>query len=168
MKLPLQSALKAFSLLKKKQDVIGIDIGTYAIKLVCLKGSPGQWSLVRWSVIPYGEDLPLDTPLMDRRSQAVAALQDYLRTADLPIKKVATSVSGNSVIVRYVKMAKMPAAELAKSLKFEAEPYIPFNIEEVNLGFSILGEIVEEGQSQMETALVAAKTDSSDRRRERL
>ncbi len=168
MKLPLQSALKAFSFFKKKQDVIGIDIGTYAIKLVCLKGSPGQWSLVRWSVIPYGEDLPLDTPLMDRRSQAVAALQDYLRTADLPIKKVATSVSGNSVIVRYVKMAKMPAAELAKSLKFEAEPYIPFNIEEVNLGFSILGEIVEEGQSQMETVLVAAKKDSVDLRVEML
>ena len=53
MKLPLQSALKAFSFFKKKREVLGIDIGTYAIKLAYLKGNPGQWSLVRWSVIPY-------------------------------------------------------------------------------------------------------------------
>jgi len=162
MKLPLQSAFKSFSFFKKKRDLIGIDIGTHAIKLVFLKGSPGQWSLVRWGVIPYGEDIPLETPLTERRPQAVAALQNYLRTADFPTKKVATSVSGNAVIVRYVKMAKMPPAELSKSLKFEAEPYIPFNIEEVNLGFSILGDVIEEGQTQMETVLVAVKKDSVD------
>jgi type IV pilus assembly protein PilM len=164
MKLPLQSALNALSFFKKKRDVLGIDIGTFAIKLAYLKGGPGQWSLVRWSVIPYGEELPLDTPLIDRRAQAVVALQNYLKTAELPINRVATSVSGNAVIVRYVKMAKMPVEELSKSLKFEAEPYIPFNIEEVNLGFSILGDVIEEGQTQMETVLVAAKKDSVDLR----
>src|SRR5437870_5114580 len=98
MNIPLQSLLRPFSFLKRKRDLIGIDIGTHAIKIVYLKGSPGQWSLVRWGVIPYGEDIPLDTPLMDRRNQAVEALQNYLRTAELPLKKVATSVSGNAVI----------------------------------------------------------------------
>src|SRR5262250_1513752 len=110
-------ALKGFNFLKRKQDLIGIDIGTYAIKLVCLKRTASQWSLVRWGIIPYADDIPLDTPLIDRRS--------------------------HSVIVRYVKMAKASPSELAKSIKFEAEPYIPFNIEEVNLSFSILGETTE-------------------------
>jgi Tfp pilus assembly PilM family ATPase len=73
----------------------------------------------------------LDTPLIDRRSQAVMALQNYLRTSDFPTKKAVTSVSGNSVIVRYVKMAKTSPAELAQSIKFEAEPYIPFNIDHI-------------------------------------
>jgi len=155
-------ALKSLNFFKKKHDLIGVDIGTHAIKLACLKKSSGQWSLVRWGMIPYGEDIPLDTPLVDRRSQAVAALQTYLRTAEFPTKKVVTSVCGNSVIVRYVKMTKMPAAELAKSIKFEAEPYIPFNIEDVNLGFSIIGESMEEGQAQMETVLVACKKDVVD------
>ena len=168
MQIPLQAVLKALSLFKKKRDLIGIDIGTHAIKLVYLKGSAGQWSLVRWGVIPYGEEIPLDTPLIDRRSQAIAALQNYLKSAEFPVKRVATSISGNSVIVRYVKMAKMPPVELSKSLKFEAEPYIPFNIEDVNLGFSILGDIIEEGQAQMETVLVAAKKDSVDLRVEML
>jgi type IV pilus assembly protein PilM len=162
MQIPLQAFSKAFSFFKRKRDLIGVDIGTHAIKLVCLKGSPGSWSLVKWAMIPYGEDIPLDTPLMDRRTQAVSALQNYLQNSDISIKKAATSVSGNAVIVRYVKMSKMPPGELSKSLKFEAEPYIPFNIEEVNLGFSILGDVIEEGQTQMETVLVAAKKDSVD------
>src|SRR5882672_9530173 len=164
-------ALKGFNfmnLLRKKQDVIGIDIGTHALKLVCLKKTGSQWSLVSWGIIPYADDIPLDTPLSDRRSQAVMALQNYLRTADLPSKKVVSSVSGNAVIVRYVKMAKTSPAELAKSIKFEAEPYIPFNIEEVNLSFSILGETNENGQAQMDTVLVAAKKDSVDLRVELL
>jgi type IV pilus assembly protein PilM len=157
-------ALKGLNFLKRKQDLIGIDIGTCTIKLVCLKKSGSQWSLVRWGIIPYAEEIPLDTPLIDRRMQAVSALQNYLRSADFPTKKAVTSVSGNSVIVRYVKMAKTSASELAKSIKFEAEPYIPFNIDEVNLGFSILGDVVENGQTQMETVLVAAKKDSVDLR----
>jgi type IV pilus assembly protein PilM len=161
--MPLQ-ALKNLNFLRKKADLIGVDIGTHAIKLVCLKKSGDQWTLVRWGMIPYGEEIPLDTPLMDRRPQAVAALQSYLRTADFPSKKAVSSVSGNSVIVRYVKMAKTTPEELAKNIRFEAEPYIPFNIEDVNLGFSILGDVVEDGQTQVETVLVAAKRDSVDLR----
>lgn len=157
-------ALKGLRFFGKKQDLIGIDIGTCTIKLVCLKKSGSQWSLVRWGIIPYADDIALDTPLIDRRAQAVMALQNYLRTSDFPTKKAVTSVSGNSVIVRYVKMAKTSVSELAKSIKFEAEPYIPFNIDEVNLSFSVLGDVVENGQTQMETVLVAAKKDSVDLR----
>src|ERR1039457_1394232 len=98
--------LKGLNFLKKKHDLIGVDIGTHAIKLVCLRKTASQWSLIRWGIIPYGEDIALDTPLVDRRSQASLALQNYLRTADFPSKRAAASVSCNSVIVRYVKMAK--------------------------------------------------------------
>src|ERR1051326_2566468 len=161
-------ALKGLKFLRRKQDLIGIDIGTHAIKLVCLHKNGSQWSLIRWGIIPYADDIPLDTPLAERRSQASVALQNYLRTADFPSKKAVASVSGNSVIVRYVKMAKTSATDLAKSIKFEAEPYIPFNIEEVNLSFSILGETTENGQPQMETVLVAAKKDAVDLRIEML
>src|ERR1039457_6782427 len=115
--------LKGLKFLKKKHDLIGVDIGTHAIKLVCLRRTGSQWSLVRWGIIPYGEEIPLDTALADRRSQAAASLQNYLRTADFQTKRAAASVSGNSVIVRYVKMAKSSPEELAKSIKFEAEPY---------------------------------------------
>src|ERR1044072_3092344 len=127
----MKLSLHSLNIFRKKQDIIGIDIGTHSIKVVGLKGSSGQWSLTRWKVIPYGEDIPLDTPLIDRRAQAAAALQPYLTSEGLPSTQVATSVPGNAVIVRYVKMAKMPPDVLSQSIRFEAEPYIPFNIEDV-------------------------------------
>lgn len=160
---PLQ-LIKSLKFLKRKQDLLGVDIGTHSIKLVHLRQMGGLMTLSRWGVIPYGEDIPFDTAFIDRRNQALTALQSYLKTADFPTNKVATSISGNSVIVRYVKMAKMTPEDLSKSIKFEAEPYIPFNIEDVNLSFSILGDVVEDGQPQMETLLVAAKKDSVDLR----
>ena len=158
----LLQAAKKLSFLKRKTELVGVDIGTHSTKIVSLKRSSNGWTLNRWGVLPYGEDIPLDTPLAERRPSAVAALQAYLKANPILSKKVATSISGNSVIVRYVKMAKMSPAELSKALKFEAEPYIPFNIDDVNLSFSILGEVIEEGQPQLETVLVAAKKDSVD------
>lgn len=167
MQLSLQS-LKDLNFLKRKQDLLAVDFGTHAIKILCLKKTGAQWSIVNWAVIPYAEDIPLDTPLIDRKPQALMALQNYLRTTNLPTKKAVTSVCGNAVIVRYVKLNKMSREDLSKSIRFEAEPYIPFNIDDVNLSFSILGDVFEDGQAQMEAVLVAAKRDSVDLRVELL
>jgi type IV pilus assembly protein PilM len=81
-------------------------------------------------------------------------------------KAASISVSGNSVIVRYVKLPKLSRAELEQTIQFEAEPYIPFAIPEVNMGFHILGDTVEDGQPKMETVLVAAKKELIDQRLE--
>ncbi|UPT76173.1 MAG: type IV pilus assembly protein PilM [Elusimicrobiota bacterium] len=77
----------------------------------------------------------------------------------MKVKEVATALSGNSVIVRYVKFPRLTKNELMSTLATEAEPFIPFDINEVQLGFHILAEIVEDGQKKMETVLVAAKRD---------
>ncbi len=161
MRISLQS-LKGLNFLKRKQDLVGVDIGTHSIKVISLKKSGGHWSINRWAVIPYADEIPLDTPLIDRKPQAEAALQQFFKTTEMPSKKAATSVCGNAVIVRYVKMNKMSREDLSKSIRFEAEPYIPFNIDDVNLSFSILGDVFEDGQSQMEAVLVAAKRDAVD------
>ena len=59
--------------------------------------------------------------IADPSALLIIVRENYLRTADFPTKKAVTSVSGNSVIVRYVKMAKSSPSELAKS-KTEGEP----------------------------------------------
>jgi len=156
--------LKKFNFLNRPKALVGIDIGSQAIKVVHLKKSGDRWTLLKWSVIPYSDENGPDAGLGERRDHVVSALQNYLKTAAFPSKKTATSISGNFVIVRYVKMAKMMKSDLAKSLKFEAEPYIPFNIDEVSLGFHVIGDVVEDGQVQMDTVIVAAKRDAVDLR----
>ena len=70
----------------------------------------------------------------------------------------------NFVIVRYVKFPKMSPDELSKSLRFEAEEFIPFDISDVYLSAELIRDIEEEGQPKMEAVLVAAKRDVVDAR----
>ncbi|HOW27210.1 MAG TPA: type IV pilus assembly protein PilM [Elusimicrobiota bacterium] len=143
----------------KAKDLLGVDLGSTAIKIIQLKGSPGRWSLVRWAYLPLPNAGP-DVGAPERKTQAVNLLKEFVIKQKKNAPKAASfSVSGNSVIVRYVKFPKMAKDDLAKTIQFEAEPYIPFSIPEVNIGFHIIGDVVDEGQKKMETILVAAKKD---------
>lgn len=143
----------------KSKDAVGVDLGSTSVKIVQLKGSPGRWKLHRCAHLPLPNSGP-EVPAPERRTQAVALLKDFLHKQKGAISKNAVfSVSGNSVIVRFVKFPKMSRDDLAKMIVIEAEPYIPFSIPEVNLDFHILGDVVEEGQKKMETILVAAKKE---------
>ena len=53
-------------------------------------------------------------------------------------KDVAASLSGNAVIVKKISLPVMTDAELAESIYWEAEQYIPFDIQDVNLDYQIL------------------------------
>jgi type IV pilus assembly protein PilM len=73
---------------------------------------------------------------------------------------VALSVSGHAVIVKKIMLPPMSEDELAESIKWEAEQYIPFDINDVNMDFHIL-ETTEglDGKGQMSVLLVAVKKD---------
>ena len=158
----LAEALKEFRFDKlrlKAKDAIGVDLGSTSIKVVQLKGSGGRWKLLRCAHLPLPNAGP-DVAAPERRAQAVGLLKDYVRKQKGVLAKGAVvSVSGNSVIVRFVKFPKMSRDDLSKMIVIEAEPYIPFSIPEVNLDFQILGDVVEEAQKKMETILEAAKKE---------
>ncbi|MBI5882730.1 MAG: type IV pilus assembly protein PilM [Elusimicrobia bacterium] len=138
-------------------DVLGVDVGNYAIKCAWIKADGGSLRLKAWGHMPL--DVKPDATLEQKKAQTINALKAFLIEKGVPIREAATAVSGNSVIVRYVKFPKLTRAELQSTLATEAEPFIPFDINEVQLGFHILADIVEEGQKKMETVLVAAKKE---------
>lgn len=139
------------------KDVVGIDVGSYAVKLVLFKSEAGVCQLKAWGHIPLGAKA--DAGPDEKKSAVINALRALFIEKGIKIKEAATSLSGNAVIVRYVKFPRLTRAELMSTLATEAEPFIPFDINEVQLGFHILSEIVEDGQKKMETVLVAAKRE---------
>ena len=74
------------------------------------------------------------------------------------IKDAASSVSGNSVIIRKISLAAMSAEALEDEIQWEAEQYIPFDINDVNIDFQML-EPDENDPSKMFVLLVASKKD---------
>jgi type IV pilus assembly protein PilM len=81
-----------------------------------------------------------------------------LVTAVTKTKDVVTSVSGHSVIVKKITLPLMTESELEESIQWEAERHIPFDINDVNIDFQIVG-YGSENPDLMDVILVAAKKD---------
>ncbi len=144
-------------ILGKKKNVIGLDIGTSSIKLVELSEGKTGYRLQSLGISPLPPEAIVDGALMDSVT-IIDAIKELVRSAKTKTKEVVTSVSGHSVIVKKVTLPFMSRAELEESIKWEAERYIPFDINDVNLDFQILGT-ESENPEVMDVLLVAAKKD---------
>lgn len=143
-----------------KKDIVGIDIGSSAVKIVRLRESRGTYHLENIGILPIDPETIVDNTIMDSPA-VVTAIQSLLGAMKIKSKRVASSVSGHSVIIRKISLPLMTEAELESSIQWEAEQYIPFDISEVNIDFQILGPDAKD-PSQMNVLLVAAKKDFVD------
>ena len=144
------------------KSIVGLDIGTSSVKAVQLKFSGSQWQVVSMGMAEIPKD-SLENKNQDaQRSVLIETIKRVLKESGVKTKKVVTSLSGDSVIIRYVKLPFMTADELRGAISREAEQYIPLNIDQVVLDFQILGETQEDGQRKLDVLLVAAKVDVVD------
>jgi type IV pilus assembly protein PilM len=143
----------------KTQPLFGLDIGSNSIKIAQLTETKTGLRLEKFGLKPLASELIVDGTVMDQGG-VVDSLRELLAEQSMAIKDVAISVSGHSVIVKKISLPTMTESELEQSIRWEAEQYIPFDVDDVNLDFHILGEAEgAEGQNQMNVLLVAAKKD---------
>ena len=153
----------------KKNQLVGLDIGSHAIKLVEIEDSKKGKILKNFGVIGLPQDAIVEGAIkeMEIVSSAIKTLYKNLKIKN---KNVVTSISGYSVIVKKISIQKRAEAELDASIQDEAEQYIPFDINDVNLDYEILSPPDEEGAEKkaegekaerglMDVMLVAAKKD---------
>lgn len=144
-------------LFQRKKDILGIDIGSSSVKLVQLKPQKGGYSLVNMGVVSLPPEAIVDNALMDSPS-IVDAIRNLVKSLSIKEKEIACSVSGNSVIIRKILLPSMPPEELEDQIQWEAEQYIPFDINDVNIDFQLLAND-EHDVSKMNVLLVASKKD---------
>ena len=156
--------------LSKRSQVIGIDIGSHSIKLVQLLQKKKQFELMNVGIINLPEDT-FEDGMTENPNLVSEALKQLISSEKIKTKYAVTSVSGESVVIKKINVPEMSEEELAESIKLEAEQYIPFDINDVNIDFTILGsaekeqdEDSEETGTQMEVLLVAAKKDIIEQR----
>ena len=145
--------------LGKSKAVIGLDIGSSAVKAVELKQVGKGWKVVAFGIQPVPPDSIVDGAIID--GAAVAdSIRRVFENKHFKTKEVAASLSGNAVIVKKIKLPVMTEAELAESIYWEAEQYIPFDIQDVNLDYQILDAgTSDEAGGTMDVLLVAAKKE---------
>jgi type IV pilus assembly protein PilM len=138
------------------KNLVGVDIGTSAIKVCQLKETRKGLMLQRLGIGALPAQTIVDGQVMDP-SSVIEALQRVFHDAKIRQKEIAISVSGQSVIIRKISVPMMTAAELDEQIHWEAEQHIPFDIKDVQVDYQVLRKRAE--VSQMDLLLVAAKRD---------
>ncbi|PYR89299.1 MAG: pilus assembly protein PilM [Acidobacteria bacterium] len=143
---------------RKAKALVGLDIGSSAVKAVELKSAGKVYKVTGFGSEPIPPDSIVDGAIID--AAAVAdAIRRLFDTRGIKTKEVAASLSGNAVIVKKITLPVMTEAELAESIYWEAEQYIPFDIQDVNLDYQILDKGDASGGKTMDVLLVAAKKE---------
>ena len=142
-----------------RKNALGLDIGSSSVKLVQLRESKKGIQLANFSMAPLPSEAIVDGALMNA-SAVVDTVQGMISAQKLKTRDVALSISGHSVIIKKISLPAMTQDELDESIKWEAEQYIPFDVNDVYLDYQILQSRPEQGQ--MDVLLVAAKKEVVD------
>ena len=139
------------------KQVLGLDIGSSSIKAFQVTETRKGFELLKFTIKDVLPDSIVDGAIMDSAS-VVQVINEILK--ELKVKKLnaCTSISGHSVIVKKISVTKMAETELRDAISLEAEQYIPFDIDDVNIDFQIIGDS-KTTEGQMEIILVAAKKE---------
>ncbi len=143
--------------LLKPKNLVGLDIGSHSIKVVDLRHHKGGFELRNFGRAQLPPEAIVDGVIMDS-AVVVESIRNLIAHLRIKNRSVATSVSGHSLIIKKIQLPLMTEAELEEQIQWEAEQYIPFEIDEVNVDFEILGPLADE-DGQMEVLLVAVKKD---------
>jgi type IV pilus assembly protein PilM len=141
---------------KKSDPVIGVDITNESIIISQLKRTKTGIEIEKLATASTPQNAIRDGEIIDTGSIA-AVIQELIDKNEITANKAITTVSGQAVIIRTIQFPSMSAKELKEVVLHEAERYIPFPIEDVNIDFQTLETIEDEGISKVEVLLVAAQ-----------
>ena len=137
------------------KEVVGLDIGTDQVKLLEVEESKGGFRLKNFGMGQLPKDSIVNGSILNHDA-VVNTITQLISNLKIKTKNTVVSISGHPVIIKKISMPLTTDEELEDSIKFEAEQYIPVDLEEVNVDFQIL-DIPEEKADQMNVMLVAAK-----------
>ncbi len=156
---PFVSLVKEISsmVFGRKNHLVGLDIGSTFVKVAELKFAKKGNSLLKFGMAPVEPGAISEGRIMDMEGLA-EIIRNLFKSQKIKEKKVAISTGGHSVVIKTINTAKVPEKELHKTIRSEAEQYIPYDIDDVNIDYQVLGDS-EFSPDQMNVLLVAVKQD---------
>ncbi len=155
-----------FSLLAGAARMLGVDISASSIKMVELsrKGrSPHTYRLERYVIEPIPADALQDGGI-DQIEQVSECLRRALKRMGTRQKKIVMALPLTAVITRKINVpAGLREDDLEFQVETEANQYVPFALDEVNLDFQVIGPVPGHPE-EVEVLLAAARKDKVDDR----
>lgn len=145
---------------RRQRALVGLDIGSSAVKAVELKPAGKGYRVAAYGAEPIPPDAIVDGAIIDGAAVA-EAIRRLFDSQNIKTREVAASLSGTAVIVKKITVPPMSATELAESISWEAEQYVPFDIQDVNIDYQVVGGTADgkPAGTGMDVLLVAAKKE---------
>ncbi len=140
-------------LFKPRVEALGLEIGAANLKLVELSGNPPALRALATRPTPPGM---LVEGVITEPQALAQELKELLAEARTKKRYVVTAVPNPSVILRTLQVPKMPPKEMEEAVRWEAERYIPFPIDEVVLDFAPLDPLAEAAEGEQVEVMVGA------------
>ena len=156
------------SLLSRKKPVLlGLDISSTSVKLLELEQNAGKYIVKSLAVEP----LP-DNAVVEKNFQDVEAIgetiQKAVKRSGTKAKLAAVAVAGSAVITKIINMpANLSESELEQQIQLEADQYIPYPLEEINLDFEVIGPTANNPDS-VDVLLAASRSENIETRTDAL
>ena len=152
-----------FQLKRKKPTLLGIDISSTSIKLVELSQTDQGYRVESLAVEPLPANAVVEKNIQD--VEAVGeSLQKAVKRSGTKCKQAAVAVAGSAVITKVITMpASLSESDMETQIELEADQYIPYPLEEINLDFQILGETANNPEP-VDVLLAASRSENVELR----
>ncbi|MFA5625996.1 MAG: pilus assembly protein PilM [Thiohalomonadaceae bacterium] len=144
-----------------KSPILGLDISTTAVKLLELSKSGNRYRVESYAVEPLPPNSVVENNITD--VDAVGdAIKRVVKRSGSKTRHAAAAVAGSAVITKTISMpANLSDTEMESQIQLEADQYIPYPLEEVNLDFQVLGPS-ENDPSRVDVLLAASRSENVD------
>jgi type IV pilus assembly protein PilM len=156
-----------FGLGSKIKPLIGIDISSTAIKLIELSRLPVETAAIfrveHFAIEPLPPGALIEKKIADV-DRVGATIRRAVSSTGTRTKRAAVAVAGSAVITKVIAMTgTLSDAEMENQIQLEADQYIPYPLEEVNLDFQVVGP-TKGNPSMVDVLLVASRQENVEDR----
>lgn len=154
------------SLLSGVSEFFGLDIGTSTITVVQVTNTARTKQLMRYAMAPVDPKVTASDAKADQDKLA-KQIAEMIATAQISTKNVVVGIPSDRVFTTVVDIERLSSAELAKTIKFQAETFIPTPLAESKIDWAVIGDSPKE-PSKVEVLLSSVTNDFIEKRLEML
>ena len=152
-----------FFLKRKQTQVLGLDISSTSVKLLELSRGRSGYRVENHAVEPLPANAVTEKAISDVDSVG-ETIRKAIRRTGTKNKNCAMAVAGSAVITKVITMpASLKDDELEGQIQLEADQYIPYALEEVNLDYDVLGP-TEGNPETVDVLLAASRSENVEMR----
>ena len=147
----------------RQTPILGIDISSTSVKLIELSKTGSGFRVESHAVEPLPNEAVAEKVIQD--VEAVGeAIRKAVKKSGSKAKEAAAAVPGSAVITKIITMpSTLNDDDMEAQIQIEAEQYIPYPLEEINLDFEVLGP-TEDNEATVDVLLAASKSENVELR----